>query len=122
MRETVASLKQYFTLVGVLSALFDLMALVMAFDRLTLGLSSYLHTAVCALSLAIGFAYIYLGQTLPTLLESRPFLPRRLAAAATVLAGLRWNPIGVLINLYIYFQLKRLATEANPITETRVLS
>ena len=68
-----------------------------------------------------GFAYLYVGAKLPTFLRDKPQLPLRFAAIAIVISCLGFNIIGILINVYIYYQLKRMAKEAAPEMESQVL-
>ena len=45
----------------------------------------------------------------------------KFAAVAIGLSCLGFNIIGILINVYIYYQLKRMAKEAAPEMESQVL-
>lgn len=116
MRETPRSLRAYFILVGGLTVL-GLGALMVTmleeFDPFLL--------VVNVLMFLWGFAYLYVGFKLPTLLRENPQLPLKFAAVAIGLSCLRFNIFGILINLYIYYQLKRMAKEATPEMESQVL-
>lgn len=123
MRETVGSLKAYFILVGILGGLGSLVRLGTAVEVGNLNgggiLVFLLAMAVIQGVLALG--YLYMGFQLPTLLSQKPHLPMRIAGAAIILSALTFNIIGVLINVYIWYQLKRLATESDGQVEQQVL-
>lgn len=115
MRETPRSLRAYFILVGGLTVLGCGLFLVASLGQL-----QPLHL-VYALQFLWGFAYLYVGVKLTTLLRENPQLPMKFAAVAIGLSCLGFNIIGILINVYIYYQLKRMAKEAAPEMESQVL-
>ena len=116
MRETPRSLRAYFILVGGLTVLGMGAVMVTTLEHL----EPFLLTVNLLLFLW-GFAYLYVGVKLPTLLRENPQLPLKFAAVAIGLSCLRFSIFGILINVYIYYQLKRMAREATPEMESQVL-
>ncbi len=121
MRETVRSLGAYFVLSGLLS-LTGLVVLGDMFSRpgerdlfTTFLLLSYLLSAV------FGAAFIFVGARLKHLLQHQPNVPVQLTMVAMVLALIRFSIVSVFINLYIWYQLKRMAKEAETELEEQVL-
>ena len=118
MRETTRSLGAYFVLVGffyIVGAFFAIYAAVNGSkpDPLTLGILGFAGL--------LGIGYMWVGSQLKKLLASSPAVPIRLTIVGLVLGMLRFSIFGVLINIYIIYQLKRLATESVEVTESRTL-
>ena len=116
MRETPRSLRAYFLLVGILSVLGSVIAVrhaVTSGDGFIIGLYS--------VNSVMGLAYIYVGAKLVRLLCDKPQVPLQLATAAIFLSLLSFSILGMLLNIYIYYQLKRMAREATPEMESQVL-
>lgn len=109
----------YFVLVG----LFYLLgASAVAFGVTTVnGQLDALTLAISGLVGVLGLAYLTVGLRLKKLLASNPAAPLRLAVIGVALSVLRFNVISILLNVYIIYQLKRLATEAVEVTESRTL-
>ena len=119
MRETPKSLRAYFILVGSVTLLSTLVTLATGFETL-LAAQPYL-ILLMLLSGVMGAAYLYVGVKLPTLLRDKPQLPTKFATAAIILSVLSLSLLGALINIYILYQLKRMAKEAAPEMEGQVL-
>ncbi len=117
MRETTRSLSLYFMLVGVFTVIGMGFQLTTALQAGSIGIL-HLFTFFQVL---VGLAYLYVGAKLSSLLVERPQLPMKLAALAIVLSCLGLNIFGVLLNTYIYYQLKRMVREAPPEMESQVL-
>jgi hypothetical protein len=116
MRETPRSLRAYFILVGLLAAggslfnFFGVMHLVNDYVR-----------AMIVVQFLMGLAYLYIGGRLLMLLQQKPQLPLQFAAAAILVSCLSKNVLGVVLNVYIFYQLKRMARDAAPEMESQVL-
>ena len=119
MRETPRSLRIYFILVGGITILSNLFTLATGFETF---LAAQPHLILLiALSGIMGAAYLYVGAKLPTLLRDKPQLPTNFATAAIILSALGLSLAGVLVNIYILYQLKRMVKEAAPEMEGQVL-
>lgn len=116
MRETPRSLRAYFILVGLLTLAGSLFALS---DLRFVGYG--ITSVILLLQAGMGAAYVYVGVRLLDLLRDKPQLPLKFAMAAILLSCLRINVIGILLNVYIYYQLKRMARDAAPEMESQVL-
>ncbi len=117
MRETTRSLSLYFMLVGGLTVLGTGFVLTAALNNGTAGF----FELVLLFQGLVGAAYLYVGAKLKTLLVEKPQLPMKLATLAIVLSCLGFNILGLLLNVYIYYQLKRMVREATPEMESQVL-
>ena len=119
MRETPKSLRAYFILVGLVSILSSLATLTTQFEVLVA--DKLFMLLVVLLSVILGAAYLYLGANLPTLLRDKPQVPVKFAGLAIGLSAMGFSMMGVLVNFYIFYQLKRMAKEAAPEVEEQVL-
>ena len=117
MRETPRSLRGYFILVGLYSTAASAFTIFYMVSEQVISILS----GLVLLSLLMGLAYLYVGAKLPTLLRDNPQLPLRLTTVAIVLALLSKSVLGILLNVYIFYQLKRMAREASPEMESQVL-
>lgn len=114
----------YFSLCGVFGLLGSLIG-AWALTQVPGSLSSPIPWPVylvLAVSGGLSLFYLRVGLSLERLLATRPNLPLRLG-----LLGLGWslvqlNVLGILLNLYICYQLKRLAKEASLQPQGRTLS
>lgn len=122
MKETPRSLGLYFLLVGAISTFFNGFGFLASLEKFDGSLLSAVLIGFLGLSALLGLAYLYVGAKLKTLLASRPQQPLRLAIAGIALSLLTFSIFGTLVNIYIYYQLKRMATEAVEVTEQRTLS
>lgn len=121
MRETTRSLGAYFILSGLMSACGGMFALI--------GLQSggrgdafyFLLLTTSLLSGILGAAFVYVGACLKHLLQHKPAVPIRLTLISIVLSALRFSIFGLLINVYILYQLKRMAKETETELEEQVL-
>lgn len=122
MKETPRSLGLYFALVGVFSTFVSGFGFLASLERFDDSIVSIATSGFLGLSALLGLAYLYVGVKLKSLLASQPQQPLRLAIVGIVLSLLTFSIFGTLINIYIYYQLKRMATEAVEVTEQRTLN
>jgi hypothetical protein len=121
MKETVRSLTLYFVLSGLLGGAVNLWALF----RNELGVG----TAISVIGLGFAVAYFYVGVRLRHLLSTAPGQITKLLIAGAVflvlllaldlLSGMRSGTlpqviIGLLINWYLFVNVRRLAAESQP--------
>lgn len=121
MRETPRSLRAYFMLVGFFTVIGSVVSLASIESFSGLDAPTLIFAGVSGIQICLGLAYCYIGGKLQTLLRDKPQLPLRFATLAIILSALQVSIIGVLINVYIYYQLKRMAKEATPEMESQVL-
>ena len=74
-----------------------------------------------AINVLMSFAYLYVGKNLLTLLRDKPQTTLKFALAAIVFSLMTLNILAVLLNFYIWYQLRRMAKEASPEMESQVL-
>lgn len=115
MRETPRSLRLYFFLVGLIATLSCMVMMGIA------GPEPGALFVIFLLQGVWGVGYLYLALKLPVLLREKPQLPIRFAAAAIVFSCLSMNLLTIGLNVYILYQLRRLAKEAGPEMESQVL-
>lgn len=120
MRETPRSLGLYYVLCGLLGLLYGALSVLACTQMPLTGMSVYLLISGGLLGL-IGAAELWVGSSLARLLVERPHIPLRVAVAGMLLSLLRFNVLGVLLGVYIYYQLKRLAQEADVKQDSRIL-
>ena len=122
MKETPRSLGLYFALVGACSTFVSGFGFLASLERFDGSIVSIATSGFLGLSALLGLAYLYVGVKLKSLLASQPQQPLRLAIVGIVLSLLTFSIFGTLINIYIYYQLKRMATEAVEVIEQRTLN
>ena len=126
MRETTRSLGLYLMLTGSLGLGGGLLGLLGTF-RVGTSISgsingfAILMGAILLGSLAISAANFYIGWNLGRLLVEKPMIPLRFAMISMVLSICTFSIIGFLLNFYIWYQLKRLAKEADVKLEQQTL-
>lgn len=122
MKETPRSLALYFGLVGVFGLLGSVASLggILASPQARSPLSM-LVLLFLAGGTVVNLAYFYCAIKMKELLATKPHLLLRLSTLGIAMSLLSFNPFTVAINIYIYYQLKRMASEATQVTEDRTL-
>jgi hypothetical protein len=69
----------------------------------------------------MALANLYIGVNMARLLLEKPHLPIRFTRLTMILSALSLNIVGFLLNGYIWKELKRLASEAEPAVESHTL-
>jgi hypothetical protein len=121
MRETLGSLKAYFWIVGLLTVGANLGVL----DKPSGGV---LPRLLGTLGIALGCCFVYLGASLRKLMMPAPTPVYSILAASCVLVAVNMamalirNPpgavlpfIGLLVNWYLFVNVRRLAKAASPL-------
>lgn len=128
LRETPRSLSAYFIILGIFDLIGSLRIIELILYRPGPPVTSALAYPIIIASLssfAMGLAYLIVGVRLKKYLVTSPQIPLRFAYFATGLSVLSFSIAGFIsffINLYIIYQLKRMATETVEVTESRILS
>jgi len=120
MRETPRSLGLYYILCGIMGLLGGGVTLLSCTQMPVGGMMIFL-VVTGGLYTLVSAADLWIGANLTRLLAERPHIPLRFAVAGMLLSMIRFNLLGLLVGYYIYYQLKRLAKEADVKQEQRIL-
>ena len=122
MRETSRSLGLYFMLTGGLGMVGGGVGLFGFFGiGAHLNGVSVLMAIMLLVYLGISTANFYIGWNLKRLLVEKPQIPVRFTVISLILSAVTMSVFGFLLNFYIWYQLKRLAREADVKLEQQTL-
>ena len=106
---------------GFYSTIVSLIILVFITDSVkSHGLREYL-LILQMLKFLLSFAFFYIGGRLEELVKRASQLPVKLTSVGLILSLLSFSVLGVLINVFLRKQFRRLAKEAAPELEGQVL-